>query len=561
MRPLTLKEQKRLKEIQGEMERQALIIEENTAAEAAFIASNRTYFFRPWRWQHRLMSMIRKMNTTIAALPNKLGKTTAGVNIVVSWALGFEPWNEVGEDHPGAVLYQKKHYAPSSLGIAPPVKIRISGEEWKYHIGQTIIPELKKWAPRGEYETRKNEQGVEYLWHWRNGSSFEVLSHTQEFDVSESWTGHGWWPDEPPPKPMYNAMSRGIFLNHGKILMTHTPLKDAWVLDELILSGRRDVGVINDLTILDNEELYEDEIARLKRLGLGDSQIATYFDLLLYEDKEHEVFVQDKGKKAIAFVEGIAPASEYDKLSELKLLRFVQDTDPSLSATRFGGKFKSLIGRVLKPLDVNKHFVEPFPIPTDWPMVAMIDFHLNKPQAIAYHTVSRQNVKFINKEIWEHLSPEETADAIIRDKTANAWNLEEAYIDPLSKGDTAYMRNRMGDDLQDSFSIIEERLAQHGITLFVASKDKDSGIRNINTALTGVNGTPTYFVFNTCARHLHEALRWIFGDDGKPEKSNDDMMENWYRATLTGLVYRERIPHTYGPGLPSNATNEAWMGV
>ena len=32
-----------------------------------------------------------------------------------------------------------------------------------------------------------------------------------------------------------------------------TPLKEAWMLDELILKNRSDVGVMKDLTLFDNE--------------------------------------------------------------------------------------------------------------------------------------------------------------------------------------------------------------------------------------------------------------------------------------------------------------------
>jgi len=389
----------------------------------------------------------------------------------------------------------------------------------------------------------------------------ELLTYTQEWDTSEAWLGDGWIADEPPPKKMFGSMSRGLFLRGGKVLLSMCPLTEAWILDDLVLSGRRDVGVIDDLTILDNEELYRGEIDLLRNMGLNEQQFSQYFDLLLYKDKEKGQFVEDKGKKARVFIESIVPAEMVDKTSELKLMRFVQDTEPDEAPSRFGGKFRSLVGRVLKQFDKSKHWITPFEIPTDWPMIVMIDFHLRKPHAISYHCVNRQGVKFINKERWEHLSPEETADVIIRDKTAHAWNIQDVYIDPLSKGDTSYMRNRMGDDLQDSFSIIADRLEDHGIELHVASKDKDSGIRNIWDDLQGPNGMPTYFVFDTCERHLYEIQRWVYDEDGKPAKEHDDMMENWYRATLVDLDY-------LAPPKPALAGNrgyahasESWLGV
>ena len=520
--------------------------------------TNLTYFFKLYSWQKTFLELIRTHNITIAPAPNKIGKTAVGVNTVISWALGYEPWNEVKKSDAGAVRVGPRHYKPSSLGIKPPVKIRISGADWKYHLGQTVVPEIKKWAPMGAYETKKNEQGVEYYWTWKNGSTFEMLTYTQEFDISESWTGHAWWADEPPPKPMFGSMSRGIFLNNGKVFMTMTPLKEAWVLDDLVLSGRKDIAVIDGLTILDNEDLYNDEVSKLAGLGLSDADIAVYFDLLLYEDKEKEVFVLDKGKRAKMFL--MEHCADDTRISELKLLRFVSDIEPQVAPSRLGGKFKSLIGRVLPPFDKNKHIVKPFIVPCDWPVIAMVDFHLNKPQAISFHAVNKQGVKFIIKEIWEHLSPEETADAIIRAKTRNAWRLESAYIDPLSKGDTAYMRNRMGNSLEDSFSIIERRLSEHDITLIVASKDKESGIRNILKELSGHAGIPTYYIFDICERHIFEVMRWVYDDDGKPEKTGSDhFCENWYRATLADLEYEELRPKKIH--FEESRSTYAWLGA
>ena len=39
------------------------------------------------------------------------------------------------------------------------VKASYSGDNWMDAIGQVLIPELRKWAPKGMYETRKNSQG------------------------------------------------------------------------------------------------------------------------------------------------------------------------------------------------------------------------------------------------------------------------------------------------------------------------------------------------------------------------------------------------------------------
>ena len=100
------------------------------------------------------------------------------------------------------------------------------------------------------------------------------------------------------------------------------------------------------------------------------------------------------------------------------------------------------------------------------------------------------------------------------------------------------MKNRFGPGLEDSFSIIEKRLAKHNIRLKVASKDKESGIRNIWKELKGVNGIPTSYVFNTCGRFRYETNRWVYDEHGKPAKEYDHFMEIFYRYALKGIKYQ-----------------------
>ena len=138
----------------------------------------------------------------------------------------------------------------------------------------------------------------------------------------------------------------------------------------------------------------------------------------------------------------------------------------------------------LGDFNYDLHTCEEFKIPTDWPIVPMIDFHPCIEQAVGFYAVDKPGWKYVVDEIWEHLSPEEIADEIIRRKISNAWRIERVFIDPYSKGDNKMMTNRM-PNLQNAYSIIESKLMAHGILLDVALKDKSSGIANVKTWLMG----------------------------------------------------------------------------
>jgi len=527
-------------------------------------------YYNPFRWQERLIRKTREKLVVIAPSPNKIGKTATVACIIASWVMGYESWNEVDIDYPGAVKVGKKRYCkPSSLEIKPPVKIRLTGEDWNHHLGQTVVPELKKWFPVDAYDTKRNTNGVEYFWTFKNGSTLELLTHGMDDDLYESWFGHGWIPDEPPPEKKFTGMARGLFGNRGKILIPTTPLKESWILDNLILSNRSDVAVIDDLCCLDNEIFYDHDDEILTGMGLSgvrtkfwkdaDGQKKHFFDLIMYKD--------DKGVEAEKYLRENIEEKETDKIMELYFLKFAKDTPLDEKPSRFFGMFKRLVGLVIKSFDKDKHII-PEPeggIPTDWVVTVCIDLHLNKPHAISFYGCDKHNRHYCIDEYWVNCPPEEIADIIIRKKSLLGWNIQNAYIDPLSKGDDKFMSNRA--DVEDSFTIISNKLTGEGVYLQSASKDKESGMRNIRTWLEGPNKLPILFFFDTLQSVkentrgvVFDIQRLCFDDNGKIEKINDDFMENLYRYTLTGTEYLEENT-TNKLNEYAMAGTEEWLGA
>lgn len=513
-----------------------------------YIVSHLWEYFNPFRWQERLLRKIRESLITIAPAPNKIGKTAMVAVILESWLSGYEAWNEVDQDYVGGVKVGGRYYRPSSLEIAPPVKVRLTGEDWNHHLGQVVVPELKKWFDMSRYTTKKNTQGVDYFWTHVNGSTLELLTHGMEDDLYESWFGHGWIPDEPPPEKKFTAMARGLFGNRGKILIPTTPLKEAWILDKLVLSNRRDVAVIDDLCCLDNEIFYDHDDRILTEMGLSgkrtrhhwemEGQKKEFFDLVMNRD--------DKGMEAEQFLMRNIPETRHKDIMELYFLKFAKDTPLDEKPSRFFGTFKRLVGLVIKNFDPGRHIIPAFDIPTDWVVTPFIDLHLSKPHAISFFACDQHNRHYCIDEYWINCSPDEIADLIIRKKRGDTcWNIENVYIDPLSKGDNAYMKNRVEAD--DSFTIISEKLAEEGIYLQTASKDKESGFRNIRTWLEGVNRMPILYFLDSLQSvgstvHngvVYEIQRLCFDEMGRVEKVDDDFMENLYRYTLSGTEYVE----------------------
>jgi hypothetical protein len=351
---------------------------------------------------------------------------------------------------------------------------RIICTDWEYHADKVIVPKLKEIIPYGSYKTTKNKQGTEAFWDFPNGSSFHLMTIKQDTQSHESATLHWVWQDEPGPQDKYTASCRALIRHGGIFLISMTAVgKEAWMLDKIALNTAETYGCVTRVPMRAN----------------------TY-------------------------------------LTEENILRFIADCDPLEVPARVYGDWLQLTGMVIKGFDKDKHMVDPFEIPPTWPVIPFIDIHLNKKQAVSFFTWDRYNREFQIDEIWEHLSPEKIADEIIKYKKDNRWNITECGIDPLAKGDSAYLKNRYGD-VPDTFTIIEEILDAEGIELFAASKDKASGIRNINSMLVGVNTLPVlYFFKGKTKKTIFQLQRWIYDENGVPLKKDDDFPENLYRSTL-----------------------------
>ncbi len=367
-----------------------------------------------------------------------------------------------------------------SLFEGRPTSGRIICAEWEHHANEVIVPKLKEWVTAGTYVTKKNNVGVEAFWFFENGSRIELLTHVQETKAHEGWTGDWVWFDEPMPQDKYSANARGLVARNGVMIITMTALTESWIQDELILKTDPSIGVVKDIPIYENKTLTKEAIEHFAKTCTDDERIA-----------------------------------------------------------RIEGKSLQLAGQILPIFDQDKHIIKPFKIPPDWPVVPMIDWHLSLPIAIGFYTMDKMGRTYAIDEVWENLTPEQVSDEIIKRKNAmqTCWNIKHVFIDPLSKGDSEYMKNKFTYHVKDAYTTIEDKLRRYGIVLHVASKNKTFGIQNIKESLKGANGLPTLFFFNNLKRHFYEIQRWRFDKNGIPLKENDHFMENLYRFTLTGTQY------------------------
>jgi len=264
---------------------------------------------------------------------------------------------------------------PGKLRFIPPVRIRFFGEDAKA-LEQVQIPAIKQWLPPECIAAiKKNSFGLDGHILLTNGSTFDGYTFQQDPASFEGWHGHVNWYDEPPPRPVYIANQRGLVDHKGIALFSMTPLKEAYVADEIV--NKPDPSIFS-----------------------------------LY-------------------------ASSYDNphVSREALDDFFSKLSPEELETRRDGKFLHLQGLVFKDFNHQTHVIDPFIPDRQYTVYVSIDTHPRTEQCIIFAAVDRKENVFIFHEIFKHGTPEQVG-GWIADFHRNVHPVHIALIDPSSQGDT-----------------------------------------------------------------------------------------------------------------------------
>lgn len=199
-------------------------------------------YYKPNRAQALFHYAINKdggiCRTRVLQGSNKVGKTCGGIVEDIAHALGYRPWLQ--EDDPNY-----------KINVSVPNNGLILGETIVTSVDKKLSPELLRWLPkRCMYETRKNPQGVIVkvkipygIKGEKCGSTIHLGSYDQPPDTQEGidW---GWVHyDEPPPHENYIAVERGKIAGDARSWLTMTPLKEPWILDQIIERAEFDSDV------------------------------------------------------------------------------------------------------------------------------------------------------------------------------------------------------------------------------------------------------------------------------------------------------------------------------
>ena len=164
-------------------------------------------FQRPW---YESDAQVR-----VLTCANQVGKSTFGVVETISACLGVRP-PSLGGEIP----------AEWPRNIMPGARFLAAGETFDVALRDTILPKIREFVTPEMLASKPKRNNL------------VLMSYQQAKDAFEGAIWDGAWFDEPPPQNIYNAVRRGTMAREGRVLITATPLKHPWMLDELIVPSQ-----------------------------------------------------------------------------------------------------------------------------------------------------------------------------------------------------------------------------------------------------------------------------------------------------------------------------------
>lgn len=443
---------------------------------------------------------------------NRFGKSEMGAAEDVAFALGYRPWIAEGitlrtlgltDNVPPEFWDVELRYLGiprhSTKGLIVTTDWDKSTEVFTSQESGANQGKLFKYIPKSAFiEATKNHSGaidrvvVKSMW---GGNSVIHLDTVKSYKQNPLAFESGAWDwahfDEPVPEGLYKALSRGLVDRGGKAWFTCTPLTEPWL----------DTKFVPDLESQSREEL----------------------DVI--ESKDYWMMT------------GSMYDNPYNKKEDIDF--FLSELTEEERETRISGRPASYSGIVYKEFVWDLHVRrEPPPGWTSWevppPAYALrfaIDYHPRKPHHVLFIATSPLEVHYVYAEVFLSCLMSELVIEI-RNALGNRESTVPGLIDPLA--DTP---NRVTD-----ITPLEE-VIRLGLPVVPATKDPHNGILAVKALLKQRDraNTPTLVVNPACRRFLFEISRGFIwdADSNKPEKKNDDAMENFYRLALQGLFYVE----------------------
>lgn len=414
------------------------------------------FHYKPWGDQVTFEESPAQIRLLVGG--NRSGKSTEGIAEDIAYSVGFR--------HDG-----------SKLNIPPPPsKGIIMVKKRSLSVDQVVMAKLKSFVAKDWIESTKNgHDGFVERINWKNGSVTYIGSYYQESGAQE---GLDWdWVhfDEPPPRPVWIAVRRGLVDRGGRAWFTMTPLNCPWIYNELYQKADGIRISSHTITLTDNP------------------------------------YVSQEQKDA-----------------------FIADLHPDEIEARIHGKFSHLIGSIFPEFRRDVHVVPPHQPPPGAPIFMVMDPHDRRPSYLAWAYVDQRDRVVIfdewpNSPFWEMKSVNMSVrdySRVIREKEGILERrVYERIMDPNFGRTVSHM----------SGTTLEDEYLEYGLDFYTDINNEILvGHTRIHERLAHQNRDPGLLVTANCSNMIwaFESYVWRtkdieseFNAKEKPDDSGKDQMD------------------------------------
>lgn len=383
------------------------------------------YAYKPHHKQYLFHTSTAKNILYIGG--NRSGKTTGGAVESCYRLMGRHPYKRV----------------PSA-----PVFGRVHSVDFKYGVGQIILPEVARWLPpsflkNGSWEDSYDKS--EQILTLANKSKLEFKSYEQDLEKFAGTARDFCWYDEEPPQHIYNESQARLIDRNGDSFITMTPIEGmTWVYDDIYVKG-----------LAGDPSIFIVEIEMSENPHISAEARDAYLSTLSADER----------------------------------------------SARERGEFIAVGGRIFKGFTVHNNVRPHFIPPKTWEWYTSFDHGLNNPTAILWHAVGPDGrvVTF-----FEHYQNEWT----VKQHAEQYW----AVCRYLGKepdvlvGDPA-MKQRSAI----TGTSILQAYGDYGIYIGTSRSDVDSGLDRMVEYIKPnpkFNNEPTWIVTDNCINTIKEAQKY-----------------------------------------------------
>lgn len=482
----------------------------------------------------------RTPRTRLFESGNQVGKTSIGVAEDIAHAMGFRPWLE--KDDPD---YKINVRVPNN-GI---VGCEVAGQT----LAQRIEPEFMSLIPQycGITTSRYSDGSIKSITLANDfegkpcGSTIHFRSYVQPAESYEGTVLDWIHFDEPPPKDILTAATRGLMSTNGPSWYTMTPLKEAYIYDLLSLHGFNNGGEDQEIAVFrgstwDNCQDWCRDC---------DTTVPENDPERLHPGEVRPVDACPKCGRVMGFLPRAGIENYLKKI-----------TDPDEREAREEGKWKHLSGLVYKELDREKHIYDDFVIPSDWMRIESVDPADARPTRWIFGAVSPEDIvvngKQANRIYWyDYLLASGSIEAIaqqVKVKRAVHKYREPAMVIIDVKFAAAHKPLH-----GETFSSWEEKLEDAGITKMVMSRSNPGDVTlghkavkdYLNDHYSVVRGKSfpgMMFAREGCKGDrgpIQDMFNYAWQEDkDKPQEGYKDFPDTIRYAALEQPVYKAPIP-------------------